>query len=54
MGRGKPSAIAQDRLFEPLVSRKVANREVGTEGSGTTNLGTDPSAPLRINQAGTR
>lgn len=28
---------------EPLVSRKVANREVGTKGSGTTNPGTDPS-----------
>ena len=31
MGRGNPSTIAQDRLFEPLVSRKVANREVRTE-----------------------
>ena len=41
MGRGDPSTIAQDRLFEPLVSRKVANREVKTEGSETTKLGTD-------------
>ena len=31
MDRGDPSAIAQNRLFEPLVSRKVANREVRTE-----------------------
>jgi len=31
MGRGTPSAIAQDRLFEPLVSCKVAIREDRTE-----------------------
>ena len=31
MSRDNPSTIAQDRLFEPLVSRKVANREIRTE-----------------------
>jgi len=44
-----------------LVSRKVVNREVGTEGYlrlsneqiPTAKLGTDPSATLRINQAET-
>ena len=41
MGRGTPSTIAQDRLFEPLVSCKVAIREDRTEGSRTTKLGTD-------------
>ena len=31
--------------LEPLVSCKVANREVGTEGSRTTKLGTDEQEP---------
>ena len=35
----------QGRLLEPLVSRKVAKREVGTEGSGTKNFGTEEHEP---------
>jgi hypothetical protein len=37
--------------LEALVSRKGENREVLSEESETTKLGTDPSAALRINQA---
>jgi hypothetical protein len=39
--------------FEPLVSCKVANREVRTEGSRTTKLGTDEQEPyMRHNYLG--
>ena len=42
---------AQGLRLEALVSRKGENREVLSEGSETTKLGTAPSTPLRINQA---
>jgi len=35
----------QGSRFEPLVSRKGEDREVLSEGSGTTNLGTDEQKP---------
>ena len=34
---------AQEERLEALVSRKGENREVLSEGSETTKLGTDPS-----------
>jgi hypothetical protein len=39
--------------LEALVSRKGGNREVTSEESETTKLGTDPSTRLRLNQAET-
>ncbi|MCM4153568.1 hypothetical protein DHD05_18395 [Arenibacter sp. N53] len=43
--QGQPFDFAQDRLFEPLVSRKVAGCEARTEGNGTTKSGTDEQEP---------
>lgn len=40
LSKGHKSLVGEGSL-EPLVSRKVANREVGTEESGTTKLGPD-------------
>lgn len=40
-GQGLPFDLAQDRLLEPLVSRKLVYREICSEGSETTKLGTE-------------
>ena len=61
MGKGNPSASLRTGRFEPLVSCKVADREVGTKGYlrliseqiRTTKLGSDPSTSLRTGQAET-
>ena len=44
-GQGLPFDFAQDRLIEPLVSRKLVYREVYSEGNETTKLGTEVHEP---------